>query len=134
MIELGGCQCRLLLRIETERFELPTPFGGSVAQPLDVDASRQAALDRGSDQVGREEGERDRHVDMADAALLAQSNLLSFSDGAGDDLVQPATAFRDGSDQTVPAFRPLRSDLASRYAMSQQDLPESFGRRLQPGN
>jgi hypothetical protein len=26
--------------------------------------------------------------------------------------------------------RPFRSDLASRYAMRQQDLPESFGRRL----
>src|SRR5271169_1249831 len=87
----------LLLRIETEFFKLPAPFGGSVAQPLDVDASRQAALDRGTDQVGREEGERDRHVDMADAALLAQSNLLSFSDGTGDDLVQPATALAASS-------------------------------------
>src|SRR5271169_5140701 len=62
----------LLLRIDTECFELPGPFGGSVAQPLDVDASRQAALDRGSDQVGREEGER---VD-SQAASLAGHLLL----------------------------------------------------------
>jgi len=84
-----------------------------IAQPLDVDASGQAALDRRADQVGSEEGKRDGHVDMADAALLPRGDLLSLSDGAGDDLVQPAPAFRDGSDQTEAAFRPLRSDLVS---------------------
>ena len=52
-----------------------------IAQPLDVDASRQTALDSGADQLGSKEGERDGHVDVADAALLAQCNLLNVSDG-----------------------------------------------------
>jgi len=71
----------LLLRIQPERFELPIPFRRSIAQPLDVDASRQTALDSGANQPRSKEGERDGHVDMTDAALLAQCNLLNVSDG-----------------------------------------------------
>ena len=104
------------------------------AQPLDVDASRQPTLDSSADQLGSKEGERDGHVDMTDAALLAQRNLLSAGDGSGDDFIQPAPASRGGADETEPSFRPLRSDLLSRGTMGQQDLPESLGRRLLPGN
>jgi hypothetical protein len=66
---LGGFA--LLLWAQPERFELSAPFRRSIAQPLDVDASRQTALDGGADQLGSKEGERDRHVDMADTALFA---------------------------------------------------------------
>jgi hypothetical protein len=75
----------LLLRIQPERFELPTPFRRSIAQPLDIDAPRQAALHGSADQLGSKKGERDGHVDMTDAASLAQCNLLSASDGTRDD-------------------------------------------------
>ena len=71
----------LLVGIQPKRFELPIPFHRGIAQPLDVDATRQAALDSGADQLGSKEGERDGHVDMTDAASLAQRNLLSVSDG-----------------------------------------------------
>ena len=47
----------LLLRIQPKRFELPTPFRRSIAQPLDVDASRQATLDGGADQLGSKKSE-----------------------------------------------------------------------------
>ena len=73
--------CALSLRIRPKRFELPTPFRRSIAQSLDVDASRQTALDSGADQLGSKEGERDGHVDMTDAGSLARCNLLSVSDG-----------------------------------------------------
>ena len=39
-----------------KRLELPTPFRRSIAQPLDADASRQAARDGGADQLGIKEG------------------------------------------------------------------------------
>ena len=39
--------CALLLRIQPKRFELPTPFRRSIAQPRDVDASRLAAFQTG---------------------------------------------------------------------------------------
>ena len=49
----------LLLRIQPECFELPTPFRWSIAQPRDLDASRQAALYGSADQLGSKKGERD---------------------------------------------------------------------------
>jgi hypothetical protein len=61
----------LLLRIKPKRLELPTPFSRSIPQPFNVDASRQAALNSSSDQLGREECERDGHIDVTDAASLA---------------------------------------------------------------
>ena len=62
---------RALLRIQPKRFELPTQFRRSIAQPLDVDATRQAAFHGSADQLGSKEGERDGDVDMTDAASLA---------------------------------------------------------------
>jgi hypothetical protein len=104
----------LLLRVQPKRFELPTPFRRSIAQPLDVDASRQTALDRSADELGSKESERDGHVDLTDAALLARCNLLNVSDGAGDNLLQPAPASCNRANQPEASFRPLWPDLASR--------------------
>jgi hypothetical protein len=42
----------LMLRNQSKGFKLPAPFRGSIAQPFDVDASRQAALHGGADQLG----------------------------------------------------------------------------------
>jgi hypothetical protein len=42
-----------LLRIQSEGFELSAPFRGSVAEPLDTDAARQATFDRGFDTRAR---------------------------------------------------------------------------------
>ena len=42
-------QCPKLLRIQSEGFELPAPFRGSVAEPFDTDAARQTTFDRGLD-------------------------------------------------------------------------------------
>jgi hypothetical protein len=72
----------LLLRVQPKRFELPTPFRRSVAQTRDVDASRQATLHSSADQLGSKKGERDRHVDMTDAASLARCNLPGVTGGA----------------------------------------------------
>ena len=71
----------LLLRIQPKRFELPTPFRRTIAQPRDVYASRKAALHSSAHQLGSKKGERDGHVDMTDAASHARRNLLSASDG-----------------------------------------------------
>jgi len=71
----------LLLRIQPKCFELPIPFRRSITQPFDVDASGQAALDGSANQLGSKKSERDGHIDMTDAASLAQRNLLSVSDG-----------------------------------------------------
>ena len=67
--------------IQAKPFVLPAPFRRSIAQPFDVDASRQAPFHGSADQLGSNEGEGDGHVDVTDAASLAQCNLLDVSDG-----------------------------------------------------
>src|SRR5262245_11823030 len=59
------------------------------------DIRATATLDGGPHQVGREEGERDRHIDLSSAAFVAPGNLLDAGDGTGDDLVNPVPAPRN---------------------------------------
>jgi hypothetical protein len=74
-------QLRKLLRIQSEPFELLAPFRGSIAEPLDTDAARQATFDRGFDEVRCEERERDGHIDLTYAAFLAGRDLLDGRPG-----------------------------------------------------
>ena len=69
---VGGLQ---LFRIESERLKLPAPFGRRIAEPLDADAAGQTTFYRCFDKIGREEGERDGHIDMPNAAFLASTKL-----------------------------------------------------------
>ena len=64
-----------LFRIESERLELPAPFSRRIAQPLDANAAGQATFHGCFDKIGREEGERDRHIDLPNAALLAGAKV-----------------------------------------------------------
>ena len=64
-----------LFRIESERLELPAPFGGRIAKPLDADATGQAPLYGCSDEIGCEEGKRHGHIDLPDAAFLSNAKL-----------------------------------------------------------
>jgi hypothetical protein len=64
-----------LFRIESEGLELVAPFSRRIAEPLDADATGQATFNRCLDNAGREEGERDRHVDLPDAALGSACNF-----------------------------------------------------------
>src|SRR6266404_2003005 len=71
-----------LLRFQAERFELSTPLRGSIAEPFDTDAARQTTFDCGLDEVRCEEGKRDSHIDLSDAAFLTCGDLLDVSDRA----------------------------------------------------
>ena len=64
-----------LFRIESERLKLPAPFNRRIAEPLDADAAGQATFHGCFDKIGCEEGERDGHVDLPNAALLASAKL-----------------------------------------------------------
>jgi hypothetical protein len=64
-----------LFRIKPERLELPTPLGGQIAKPFDPDAAEQATFHCSFDKIWCEEGERNRHVDLPNAALLASAKL-----------------------------------------------------------
>ena len=71
------------------------PLGRSIAQASDADAARQPSFDGSLHEYGREERERDRHIDLSNAAFFACSNLLDTGDGAGNDLLKPTPATRD---------------------------------------
>ena len=64
-----------LFRIESERLKLPAPFSRRIAKPLDADAAGQATFYCGFDKIGCEEGERDGHIDLPNAAFLASAKL-----------------------------------------------------------
>ena len=79
----------------TEHPVLTRPFGGAIAEAGNSNAARQATFDRRLDQIGCEKGERDRHVDLAEAALLARGDLLDIGHGAGRDFIGPAPTTGD---------------------------------------
>jgi FtsP/CotA-like multicopper oxidase with cupredoxin domain len=71
-----------------ERFEVLVDFSNS---------ARQTTFDNRLDQIGCEEGERDRHVDFADTALLARGDLFDICCSASGDFIEPApTAVNSG--------------------------------------
>jgi hypothetical protein len=51
-----------LFRIESERLKLPAPFSRRIAKPFHTDATGQATFYCCFDEVGCEEGQRDRHI------------------------------------------------------------------------
>ena len=65
-----------LFRIESERLKLPAPFNRRIAEPLDADAAGQAAFYGSFDEIGGEEGERDGHIDLPNAAILARAKVF----------------------------------------------------------
>jgi hypothetical protein len=60
-----------LPRRKSEHLVLPEPFGRHVAEAGYSHAMGEPALDGRFDEIGREECERDRHVDLADTASLS---------------------------------------------------------------
>jgi hypothetical protein len=121
----GGLMSYGLFRIESERLKLPAPFSRRIAEPLDADATGQAAFNRGFDQIGREDGERDRHVDLSNAALFADANLSDCGYSTGDHISEPPAAVGNGADQASAPLELLRPGVASRCVMREQD-PSGF--------
>ena len=123
-----------LLWIKSKRLELPAPFGQRIAEPLDADAAGETTFDGSFDEIGREEGERDRHVDLPDAALLADADFLDGGHSTGDHIIEPLAAFGDGAHQACAALELLRLDFPPGRMMGQQNPARSFGWRLLPGD
>ena len=73
-------ECRELSRVESKGLELSGPLGGSIAEPLDTNATWQPAFDCGFNESGRKEGQRDRHINLTNAALFAGGNFFDRLD------------------------------------------------------
>jgi hypothetical protein len=111
-----------LFRIKSERLKLPAPFSRGIAEPLDADAARQATFHRCFDKIGGEESERDRHVDLPNGAFLARAKLSHGRHLTRDNIIQPPATSGYCADQARPALELLRTDVASRCIVREQDL------------
>ena len=80
---------------EAKHLALAGPFGRQVGEPGNSHARRKPSIDGRFDEVGREEGERDCHVDLARSAALASGDAFGSRSGVGDKLVEPAASSRD---------------------------------------
>jgi hypothetical protein len=73
-------------------------------------------------QFRREERERDRHIDLSNAAFVACSNLLDAGDGAGNDLTKPTPATRDRCDERGAGLCANGSTVVKRHRSWRDDL------------
>ena len=108
--------------IQAEDFKLPTPLRGGVAKSLDSDTPRQTTFDRRLDKIGREERQRDRHIDLTYAAFLTCRNLLNVGHRARHDLIKPATASCDCVGKPCPSLDPRRTNFTFSDTARDQDL------------
>jgi hypothetical protein len=69
---------------------LAGPFSGQIGEANDSHSMREPSFDRSFDKVRGEERERDRHVDLADAAAVSGSNAFRIRRRICDELIEPA--------------------------------------------
>ena len=67
-----------LARRKSEHLVLAGPLSRQVREADNSHAMREPSFDRRLDEVGREEGKRDRHVDLADAAAECQGIVVEM--------------------------------------------------------
>src|SRR6266481_3982827 len=111
---------------QTEHRVLAGPLGGSIAQTRDADAARQSSFNGSLHEFGREERERDHHIDLSNAEFVARGNLLDTGDGAGDDLIKPTPAARYRYDERSAGLGAYRSTVVWRYGSRHDDFASPF--------
>jgi hypothetical protein len=64
---------------KAEHLVLSRPFGRRIHETSNSHSAWQSAFESGFDEIGGEECERDRHVDLADAVALALGDAFDSS-------------------------------------------------------
>ena len=108
------------------------PLGRSIAQASDANAARQSSFDGSLHEVGRQERERDRHVDLSNTAFVAGSNLLDTGHGAGNNLIKPMPAACDRCDECGTGLSANLSTVVRRHASRRDDIASPSHWRLLP--
>src|SRR5260370_19267647 len=116
---------------QTEHRVLAGPLGRSIAEASDGDAARQSSFDGSLHELGREERERDRHIDLSNAAFVAGSDLLD-THGASNNLIKPTPAARDRCDECDAGLGANRSTVVRRNGSRDDDIASPFHWRLLP--
>jgi len=68
------------------------PFGGQVGEAGNAHAMWKSTVNRRLDEIGREERERDRQVDLADAAPLAFGNCFGGGYPVSCEFIEPTAS------------------------------------------
>src|SRR5439155_9335108 len=95
---------------QTEHRILAGPLRRSIAETHDANPPRQSSFDGGLHEIGREESERDRHIDLSNAASLPRSDLLDTGDGAGNNLINRDSPDDSRTGVNIRAFQALQQD------------------------
>src|SRR6202140_3653084 len=106
-----------LLRSKAEHLVLAGPFGWQVGEAGNSHAMREPAVDGGLDEIGREEGKRDCHIHLADAAPLALSDAFRGCRFLGDKFLEPTAPAGDRCDQGGAIFRTYRPGVLRRHSI-----------------
>ena len=115
-----------LMLIEAQILELLGPVRVGIPQALDIDAAREAAVNRCLDELGSKECEREREIDLAHRASLSFRKLLSVDGRTFDDFVEPSVAARDRADQTNASLGAVGPNIFPDRPMRVEDFSESF--------
>jgi hypothetical protein len=91
----------------------------------------QPTFDGGLDEARRQEGKRDRHVDVALAAGLPGGDTVDCR-SAGRDLGQPLSSARNRGDELRASVGADRKNLCSRRAFGSNDVAMASMGRLAP--
>ena len=79
-------------RGQTEHAVLARPFGREFAKTRDTHSIRQTTFDGRLDEVGCKECERDRHVDLAHAAVLSLRDRFNSDCRVRHEFAQPPSS------------------------------------------
>ena len=94
-----------LLRSKAEHLVLAGPFGWQVGEAGNSHPMREPPVDGGLDEIGREEGKRDCHIHLADAAPLSLGDAVRGCRFRGDKFIEPTAPAGDRCDQGGAIFR-----------------------------
>ena len=97
-------------RTESKRFELTIPCRRKFAQLFETDATWQSTFNGRLGECGREEGQRQCHVDVAHAASLAHRDRLGICRRIRNEFIKPAPAAGNRCDQRSASLQLHRAE------------------------
>ena len=101
---------------------LAGPFGRQVGEADNSHAMRKPSFDRRLDEVGREEGKRDCHVDLADAAAVSRRDAFGICPRVHDELVEPAAAAGNRGDEESAVLGPYCAGVLRGHGRGHENL------------
>ena len=108
---------------QAEHGVLARPLDWRMAQSGDANTAWQSTCDSGPDQIGRQEGERDGHVDLAYTAPFSLRDAFRICVCASDKFIKPVAAAGNRCNQGRAGLRPYRTSVLRRDPHRRKNLP-----------